>query len=85
MIIVTVTHNQGAYTDDGGNIIVATVGAPSDKPIEEIKKEIHDAWDEFQKTEPDMDSQFEAFLMSEYVYVPAKGKQSISASITVSV
>ena len=85
MIIITVIHDQGAYTDDGEKIVVATVGAPSGKLIEVIKKEIHNAWDEFQKTEPDVDSQFEAFLCSEYVYIPAEGKQSISESITMDV
>ena len=29
MIIITVIHDQGAYTDDGEKIVVATVGAPS--------------------------------------------------------
>ena len=93
--IIGVYHNQG-YSDkysDGRTpvlmspLLVATVEHPA--PPTSFKlghgtlKTIENAWDEFVKTEPETDTQFEQFLFDKYGFKSARveGEPDISISV----
>ena len=62
------------YADDGanGDINIGCVEAPRTLGLDAATELIHNAWIEFQKTEPNSDDEFRGFLMVEHGFKPCK-------------